>query len=180
MNAEKSNEGPDSSEIGDLLKKLSGRVVGEIWVVNGRTGEKRLFCSYDFDYRDTAEIVFMAEEIPKEDPECDTGKVVYTFGINQMIPGEEVDTDMAAKQKGLSQKALDDFSEALTMANPTCEDYLLNVDIQFEDLSLKEKCRVLEHDLDNLLDMFDSYGYSEEEKKPGMLAKIFTRNKTAA
>jgi hypothetical protein len=180
VNAEKSNEGPDSSEIGELLKKLSGRVVGEIWVVDGRSSEKRLFCSYDFDYRDTVEIVFMAEEIPKEDPECDTGKAVFTFGINQMIPGEEVDTDMAAKQKGLSQKALDDFSEALTMADPTCEDYLLNVDINFEDLSLKEKCRVLEHDLENLLDMFDSYGYSEEEKKPGLFARLFSKNKTAA
>lgn len=179
--AEKSTDSSNSLEIEDLLKKLSGRVTNEIWVVDGRTGERRLLCSYDFDFRDTAEIVFMSEEIPREDPNCDTGKVVYTFCVEQnKKPGEEVDTDMAAKPKGMSQKALDDFSEALTMANPTCEDYLHNVDIQFEDLSKMEQCRVLEHDLDNLLDMFDSYGYSEEEKKPGLFAKIFTRDKTAA
>lgn len=178
-NADKTNEDSDSSEIGDLLKKLSGRVIGEIWVVEGRTGERRLMCSYDFDYRDSAEIVFMAEEIPREDPSDETGKAVYTFCIGQK-PGEEVDTDMAAKTKGVSQKQLDEFSEALTKANPTCEDYLHNVSIQFGDLSKLEQCRVLEHDLDNLLDMYDSYGYSEKEKKPGLFKKIFSRNKTSA
>lgn len=178
MNEAENCRDPDSSEIADLLRKLSGRVIGEIWIVNGRTGEKRLMCSYDFDLRDTAEIVFMAEEIPGEDSSEEAGKVVYTFCLENK-PGEEVDTDMAAKTKEVSQKALDDFSEALTKANPTCEDYLLNVDIQFTDLSTFEQCRVLEHDLENLLDMYDSFGYSEEEKTPGIFSKIFRKSKAA-
>lgn len=180
MNAEKTNNEPDSSEIGDLLKKLDGRVMSEIWVVNGRTGEKRLICSWDFDYRDSVEISFKAEEIPKEDPSQEVGEVSYTWSVDQHLPGEEVESDMAAKQRNMSQKALDEFSEALTKANPTCEDYLHNVDIKYEDLSTYEKCRVLEHDLDNLMDMYDSYGFSEKEKQPGLFRRIFSKKKTSA
>lgn len=180
-NQTNSDERSDSGEIEELLRKLSGRVACEIIVVNGRTGNRDSICSYDFDFRDSTEIVFTSEEIPKEDATDDgegPGKIVYTFCIDQK-PGEEVETDMAAKPRNVSQKALDEFQESLTKANPTCEDYLHNSDIQFSDLSEFEKCRVLEHDLDNLLDMFDSYGYSEAEKKPGLLKKIFCKKTSA-
>lgn len=172
------DEGRDAREIEDLLRKLSGRVLNEIWVIDGRTSEKRLLCTYDFDIRDTVQVVFMGAGVSNEDSSGAPGKEIYTFCLQK--PGEEVDTEMAAKKRTLSQQDLADFGEALTKSAPTCEDYLHNVDIQFEDLSTMEKCRVLEHDLDNLLDMFDSFGYSEEEKKPGLFGKIFSKKKTAA
>ena len=173
----KTEEDTSSQEITDLLEKLNGRVTNEIWVVDGRTGEKCLICSYDFDLRDTAEIVFKAEEIPPDEETGETGKVIYTFCFEQK-PGEEVSKEMAGK-KQVSQKALDEFGEALRKAVPTCEDYLHNADINFKDLSRFEQCRVLEHDLEVLIETFDSYGYSEEEKKPGMFAKIFGKKTPA-
>ena len=176
--ANKIDEATDAHEIEEFIKKLSGRVTNEIWVVDGRTGKRSLICTYDFDYRDTAEIVFIAEELPKEGDCEGPGRIMYEFFIGNK-PGEEVDEDMAAKQKGVSQKDLEAFGEALTKANPTCEDYLHNSDIQFEDLSRLEQCRVLEHDLDNLLDLFDSFGYSEEEKQPGLLKRMFKSKTTA-
>lgn len=176
--ANTADEDTSSQEITDLLEKLSGRVTNEIWVVDGRTGEKCLICSYDFDLRDTAEIVFKAEEIPPDDETGEPGEVTYTFCFEQK-PGEEVSSEMAGNKK-ISQKALEEFGDALRNAvPPTCEDYLHNADIAFEDLSRFEQCRVLEHDLEVLLETFDSFGYSEEEKKPGMFARIF-RKKTAA
>lgn len=176
--ANQPDEGDGSSEIKDLLQKLSGRVTNELWVIDGRTRERRLLCSYDFDKRDSVDIVFKAD--PKDlEGDDEPGTVTYSFCLNDHKPGEEVDSEMAGKQS-LSQQDLDAFGKALCHAEPTYRDYMDNVDIEFEDLSLAEKCKVLEHDLDILLDVFDSFGYQNKSSEPGFFGKLFGKKQGTA
>lgn len=173
-NTTEASEGDGLSEIKDLMWKLSGRVKNEVYVVDGKTGERRLICSYDFDKRDMVEIIFIADPKDLEGSPEEPGKERYTFCLNNRKPGEEVDSEMTGnKRQALSHQALEAFADDLRKADPTYEDYLHNIDIDFNDLSHIEKCKVLEHEMDLLWDMFDSYG-SQPDEKPGLLKRLFS------
>lgn len=169
--ANNSESETESREIEDLLKKLTNRVSGELWVINGKTGDRTLLMSCDFDVRDSVDVVFTTDESRVSD-----SNESYSFNFTEK-PGEEV-TDVMARKTPPTQAAMEEaFSEVLPPAEPTFEDYLHNSDIDLEDLPLKEQCLVLEHQLDLVSAMLDSFGYPEKSKQPGLFSKLFGNKK---
>eukprot|EP00697_Spironema_sp_BW2_P012059 gnl/Spiro4/28121_TR13919_c0_g1_i1.p1 gnl/Spiro4/28121_TR13919_c0_g1~~gnl/Spiro4/28121_TR13919_c0_g1_i1.p1 ORF type:complete len:160 (-),score=17.59 gnl/Spiro4/28121_TR13919_c0_g1_i1:293-736(-) len=147
-----------------------------MFVVNGKTGDRSQMVSFDFDVRDTVEVMF--EGVPPVEGE----EEVFTY--NFLGQSEtEADLEMArdGNRKGGSNPSTKDVEAALGEAlrgselektEPTYEDFLVNYDIQFEDLSPTEKLKAAKHSLDDLLDLFESYKHPEEER--GFLSKLFS------
>jgi len=159
-----------NKELKDLIHQLNGRVVGKMVVVDGRTGERSQMVSFDFDERDTVEVVF--EGIPPLEGE----EEVFTYSFPKQSENVEAGPEMARngdRESGRKQTpeyleaALGEALRESELANkaPTFEDYLVDFSLHIEDLSQPEKNKVMVHELDNLLDLFESLGFSEEEKK---------------
>lgn len=158
-----------NKELEDLIHQLTDRVVGKMVVVNGKTGERYQMASFDFDARDSIEVVF--EGVPHVEGE----EEVFTYSFPKESDSAEAEREMARDGYRKSGTSSADTLEAalgealresdLENREPTYEDFLVNIDIHFEDLSQQEKNKAMIHDLDDLLDLFESLGYSEEEKK---------------
>jgi hypothetical protein len=178
--AAKSGDG-GNKELEDLIHQLSDRVVGKMIVVNGKTGERSQMVSFDFDARDSIEVMF--EGVPPVEGE----EEIFTYSFPKESDNAEADLEMARdgyrKGGNSSAETLEAaLGEALRESDlenrePTYEDFLINIDIHFEDLSQPEKNKAMIHDLDDLLDLYESLGYSEEEKKKtkkGFFSKMFS------
>lgn len=171
-----------SKELADLIHQLNGRVVGKMVVVDGKTGERSQMVSFDFDERDTVEVVF--EGIPPLEGE----EEVFTYSFPKQFENVEAGPEMARNgyRESSGKQTPENLEAALGEAlrkgelehkAPTYEDYLVDYDVHIQDLSPQEKNKVLIHELDNLLDLYESLGFSEEEKKKknsSLFSKLFS------
>lgn len=164
-------------DLADLIHQLEGRVVAKMVVVNGKTGDRSQMVSFDFDARDTVEVMF--EGVPPVEGE----EEVFTYSFPKQSENAEADLEMArdGNRKSGSNPSPETIEAALGEAlrvselerkEPTYEEFLVNYDIQFEDLSREEKLKAAKHSLDDLLDLFESMKPVKEEK--GFFAKLFS------
>lgn len=166
-----------NKDLADLIRQLEGRVVAKIVVVKGGNGDRSQMVSFDFDARDTVEVMF--EGVPPIEGE----EEVFTYRFPQESENVEADLEMAREgnRRGGSTPNSETLEAALGEAlreselektNPSYEDYLVNYEIQFEDLNQNEKNKAMRHDLDELLDLFESLKHTEEKK--GFFSKLFS------
>ena len=137
-------ENPEAEEeIKELFHPLAGRVGAEMWVVDGRTGERSLMLSFDFDLRDTVDVVFSNSECRVPDGSIPVEESSWSFNFMDK-PGEEVEDEMSSSSrrntKGPSE---DDLKDALAHTfipkDPTAEDFYTVDSVSFSDLPVSEK-----------------------------------------
>ncbi len=173
-----SDRGEDQDDgLEQVIKILNGRVTAQVCVVNGKTQEVTPMFTFDFDNRDSVELVFKQNSESEESAEVEEESYIFGF---QKQPGEEVE-DLTTKRNQQTPESLEAaFGDALRQVEPekpTFDDYMKNSSVELKDLSLQDQLAVLNHDIDLMYEALGRYGHKPAKKS--LFKRLFSKAEDA-